>query len=421
MNSYLKQILSATSILVLLSACTGTPSASKTPKIDKTLQKVSLNGYLSDMTSAAFEWKPITDSRVEGYIVYRNNPNAKNPNALQSIDTIRNAAVTHYLDEDLKPGTLYHYRFSTYNKRKEASIASEQVDVKTRALLPSVSFFSTAEAMPRSAKLVWRPHTDSSVVAYYLERRTGGADKWRKIAVIKGRLSAEYIDEGLEDNTRYEYRLKAITHNDILSQPSDTTAVVTKAPPKPLKTINATQGKAGIIELSWPTKSDTETAYYQLYRATRGNGHYALIADKLRSGSFIDKIGEPGQKYYYKVVAVSKDGLAGELNAAKKAMGTTLDAPKAPTNLVAMVENATVQLTWKAGDSRTVSYIVTKETDKGFMSSETKQFKNIKKTLMIDSSLKPDEAYTFSVVGVDKNGIASTPSNSVQVKLEDKK
>jgi hypothetical protein len=40
---------------------------------------------------------------------------------------------------------------------------------------------------------------------------------------------------------------------------------------------------------------------------------------------------------------------------------------------------------------------------------------------MIDSSLKPDETYTFSVVGVDKNGIASAPSNSVQVKLEDKK
>ncbi|WP_345977473.1 hypothetical protein [Sulfurimonas sp. HSL3-7] len=421
MNSYLKKILSATSILVLLSACTGGPSASKTPKIDKTLQKVSLNGFLSDMTSAAFEWKPVTDNRVEGYIVYRNDPNAKNPNALTSIDKIGNPAVTHYLDEGLRPGTLYRYRFSTYNKRGEASIASEQVDVKTRALLPSVSFFSTAEAMPRSAKLVWRPHTDSSVVAYYLERRKGGADKWRKIAVIKGRLSAEYIDEGLDDNTRYEYRLKAITHNDILSQPSETTAVVTKAPPKPLGTISATQGKAGIIELSWPTKADTEVAHYQLYRATRSKGRYTLIADQLKSGSFIDKIEEPGQKYFYKVVAVSVDGLAGELNAAQTAMGTTLDAPKAPTDLVAMVENATVQLTWKAGDSRTISYIVTKETDKGFLSSETKQFKNIKKTLMIDSSLKPEETYTFSVVGVDKNGIASTPSNSVEVKLEDKK
>ncbi len=421
MNSYLKKILSATSILVLLSACTGTPSASKPPKIDKTLQKVSLNGYLSDMTSAAFEWKPITDSHVEGFIVYRNDPNAKNPNALQAIDKVNNAAVTHYVDEDLQPGTLYHYRFSTYNERGEASIASEQTDVQTRALLPSVSFFSTAESMPRSAKLVWRPHTDNSVVAYYLERRKGGADKWRKVAVIKGRLNAEYIDEGLEDNTRYEYRLKAITHNDILSQPSDSAAVVTKAPPKPVSTINATQGKAGIIELSWPAKADTEVAYYQLYRATRDNGRYKLIADKLRSESFIDKIGEPGQKYFYKVVAVSKDGLAGELNAAQTAMGTTLDAPKAPTDLVAMVENATVQLTWKAGDSRTISYIVTKKTEKGLLSSETKQFKNIKKTLMIDSSLKPDEAYTFSVVGVDKNGIASAPSNSVEVKLEDKK
>ena len=68
-----------------------------------------------------------------------------------------------------------------------------------------------------------------------------------------------------------------------------------------------------------------------------------------------------------------------------------------------------------------MEYNVTKEISKGFLSSETKVFKNIKKTLMIDSSLKHGEEYTFSVVSVDKNGLKSAPSNSVVVKLEDKK
>ncbi|MBU1643063.1 fibronectin type III domain-containing protein, partial [bacterium] len=103
------------------------------------------------------------------------------------------------------------------------------------------------------------------------------------------------------------------------------------------------------------------------------------------------------------------------------AMGTTLDAPSAPTNLKAMVENETVQLTWAPGDSRTLSYIVIKKTDTGLLSSETQQFNNIKKTLIIDSSLQQGEEYTFSVIGVDKYGIKSAPSASVQVKLKDKK
>ena len=420
MRNYAKIILSATSILLFLSACTGGPSAAKPAKVDKTLPKLSLNGYLSDMRSAAFEWKPVSDSRVEGIIVYRNDPASKEPAVLRQIDTIENPAVTHYLDDRLEPGTLYRYRFATFSAKGYTSIASDQLDVRTKPLLPSVSFFSTAEAMPRAAKLVWRPHTDNCVTAYRLERRQGGADSWHRIATIKGRLNAEYIDTGLEDNTRYEYRLRSITYDNIVSTPSESASVVTKAPPKPVGKITASEGKAGVIEVSWSVDESVEAAYYKLYRASRSNGRYRAIADRLKTASYRDKA-EASKQYFYKAVVVSEDGLEGELDAAPSAMGTTLDAPKAPTGLTAMIENATVQLTWRAGDSRTRSYIVTKKTKSGFLSSETKQFKNITKTLMIDSSLKADETYTFTVVGVDENGIESAPSNSVEVKLKDKK
>lgn len=419
MNSYLKQILSATSLLVLLSACTGgTP---KPVPVDKSLPKVSLNGYLSDMTDAAFEWKPITDARVKGFIVYRNNPASKTPDTLLEVDTIDNPRVTHYLDSRLQPETLYHYRFATYNAKGHTSLASEQLDVRTKPLLPSVSFFSSAESMPRAAKLVWRPHTDNSIVAYRLERRDNGSDRWRRVATIKGRLNAEYIDTKLEDNTRYEYRLKAITYNDILSKPTESVSVVTKAPPPPVRSIQASHGKAGVIKVNWQDDNRDHIVYYQLYRATSENGRYRLVADRLKTMHYNDKVSKPSQHYFYKVIGINADNLGGDLKAVKAASGTTIDAPKGPTNLVAMVENSTVQLTWKATDSRAVSYIVTKEISKGFLSSETKEFKNIKKTLMIDSSLKHGESYTFSVVSVDKHGIQSAPSNSVNVKLEDKK
>ncbi len=419
MNSYLIRILSATSILVLLSACTGgTP---KPAQVDRTLPKVVINGYLSDMSAAAFEWKPITDSRIKGVIVYRNDPSSKSPAKLVQIDTVKNAKVTHYLDDELKPETLYKYRFATYNAKGNTSLATDKVSVRTKPLLASVSFFTTSGSMARSAKLVWRPHTESSIVAYRLERRQNGTDNWHNVATIKGRLNAEYIDTDLKDNTRYEYRLKSVTFNDIISKPSKSASVVTKALPAPVKSITASQGKAGLIKISWKDNNRANIVYYQVYRATSENGRYKLVADKLKRMQYSDKITKASQRYFYKVIGINKDNLGGELKAVKAAVGTTIDAPRGPKNLVAMVENATVQLTWKSTDSRTVSYIVTKKTSKGFMSNETKEFKNIKKRLMIDSSLKHGESYIFSVVSVDKNGIKSAPSNSVNVKLEDKK
>ena len=418
MNSYLMKILSATSLLVLLSACGG--GSPKPTQVDKTLPKVSVNGYLSDMTAIAFEWKPLTDPRVKGVVIYRNDPTAENPNKLLQIDMVDNEKVTHYLDDDLEPETLYHYRFATFNATGSSSLATKKVDVMTKPLFHSVSFFSTTESMARAAKLVWRPHTDSSVVAYRLERRQNGNDAWKKVATIKGRLNAEYIDEGLKDNTRYEYRLKAITYNDIISKPSQSIALITKALPKSVSQITASHGKPGLITIRWKDQNRAKATTYQVYRATSQTGSYKLIAKNIKTMHYKNKVTKPSQKYFYKVVSVTKDGLVGSLTEVTPAMGTTIDAPRGPSNLVAMVQNATVQLTWKSSDARVVSYTVTKEISKGFMSSETKVFKNIKKRLMIDSSLKKGEEYTFSVVSVDKNGIVSAPSNSVHVKLEGK-
>jgi len=418
MNSYLMKILSATSLLVLLSACGG--GSPKPTQVDKTLPKVSINGYLSDMSAIAFEWKPLSDPRVKGVVVYRNDPTADEPNKLHQIEMVEGNKVTHYLNDELQPETMYHYRFATYNGTGSSSLATKKINVMTKPLLHSVSFFSSTESMARAAKLVWRPHTNSSVVAYRLERRENGSEKWKKVATIKGRLNAEYIDQGLKDNTRYEYRLKAVTFDDIISKPSQSVAVVTKALPKSISQITATNGKAGFITVHWKDKNRVETSTYELYRSTSKTGSYKLRAKNLKTMSYTDKIAKPAQTYFYKVVSVTKDGLVGSLKEVTPAMGSTLNAPRGPSNLVAMVQNATVQLTWKSSDARIVSYTVTKETSKGFMSSETKVFKNIKKRLMIDSSLKKGEEYTFSVVSVDKNGIVSAPSNSVHVKLEGK-
>lgn len=418
MNSYLIRISSVILIPLLFNACMG--GAPKPAKTDKSLPKVVINGYLSDMTSIAFEWKPIVDPRVHGVYVYRNRPDSDTPNKLVYVDALNSPKVTHYLDKNLQPEQTYRYRFATFDQNGNTSIASKEIKAETKPHFAPVSFFTTTGPMPRSAKLIWRPHTEKNVVGYIVERRLNGSDTFKKIATVEGRLSAEYIDEGLKDNTRYEYRLKAITYNGILSKPTPSVTVTTKPLPKPLAGVQATQGEPGVIKISWQKSSMPNIDHYRIYRAEESNGDYVLLADQLKGLSYEDKISAPAQAYYYKVIAVSQDNLEGDIKSAKAVRGMTKDAPRAPKNLVAMVENSTVQLTWSSTDKRIVSYVVTKETSKGFMSSETKKFKNIKKSLMIDSSLKMGEAYTYSVVGVDKNGILSGPSNSVHVELQGK-
>ena len=419
MNNYLIRILSVTSLLLLLSGCMG--GAPKPAELDKTLPKVSINGYLSDMTSVAFEWQPIDDPRVKGFFIYRNDPDSEDPNKLKNIGAVTNAKATHYLDSKLKPATQYIYRFSTYDANANTSVASKEQKVLSKPRFAPVSFFTAAGPMARAAKLIWRPHTDHSVIAYRIERREGKSKEWKKAATVKGRLNAEYIDTELKDNTRYEYRLKAITFDDILSQPTRSVVVTTQPLPKPVDALTASQGKAGQITLTWKYTQPSKILHYRVYRATRENGTYTLVADKIKALQYTNKNLQPAQKYYYKVVAVNPSQLEGSLSMVTPVSGTTIDAPKAPENLVAMIENETVQLTWVSTDPRIVSYIMSKKENTSPLSSKKKQFKNIRKELMIDSSLKYGESYSYSVQGVDKNGIVSAPSNEVTFKLQDRK
>ena len=151
--------------------------------IDVSLPVPSLNGHISEMEALAFEWKSIQDPNVEGYYVYRSDPTAKDEK-LQRIATLKGRYITHYLDSGLAPNQLYMYRFSSFNAAGAESQASATYRASTLPLMPSVSFFASLGNLPRSAKLIWRPHTDTQVKGYRLERKLKAENEWESVATI---------------------------------------------------------------------------------------------------------------------------------------------------------------------------------------------------------------------------------------------
>jgi fibronectin type 3 domain-containing protein len=417
MNALTKLLLTATSILILFNGCAKRPGVPEKTKVDPTLERVSINGYLTDMKAIAFEWKSISDDRVKGIYVYRNDPGAKDKKKLVRIDTLKNRFATHYVDNDVVPGTLYFYRFSTYNAQGAESTASKLAEVSTLPVLTSVSFFRSIGRMPRSAKLIWRPHTSLNVKGYRIERKDMGSDKWKVINKIRGRLSAEFIDTDLEDNQRYEYRLRAVTFTDVVSTPSEIVTVITKPLPKPVTGLKATNGKPKIVSLQWNSLQKEKIDHYRLYRSDEPDDDYTYYA-KVQGNSFTDKVEEDGATYYYKVTAVDSDGLEGDLTAVAAVTGTTLAKPLAPAKAEGAIKNKKVQLSWQRSDKRTVEYIVRKTTKKSWIDKETKEFTSIRATRFSDADIEPGVGYTYEILAVDKHGIRSEPSEPVELTFE---
>jgi len=406
--------------LLLLSGCgaLGEPKPSAKSKVDETLPVITLtkNGVISDMKSIAFEWHSLSNPNVEGIYIYKKVPTKENAAStkLEYYDTIDNRFQTHYVDTDVEPNSKYRYAFKTFSKNSEGR-QSEVIEVSTLPVLNSVAWLTTIQDMPRSAKILWRPHSSERVKSYIIERKTLQNPEWKELATLNGRLNAEYLDSDLEDNYVYMYRIFVVTYDGIKSTPSKVVKVITKALPKRVEGIKASTNMPKSINISWNPSKDKDFERYYLYRSENIDGHYDLIA-KLYNNHYTDKINEDGKSYFYRVSAVDKSGLESKHDE-KSIQGMTLIKPAAPTVVEANMIDNKIELQWNKVDPRSVSYTITKKTFDSWFKSTQQDIRGIRGERYEDTAIKSDTTYRYTVQSVDKYGITSEPSLEVEVKV----
>ena len=419
MNLYKLIILYTVSIL-LFSGCVGSPKPKEETTIDTTLPIVTLtqHGIVADMKAIGFEWKSIQDPRVKGIYVYKASPDeAKGLGDVEYFKTIKGRFSTHFVDADVLPNKTYRYAFATFSKDAQGK-QSKIMTVSSKKILDSVSWIHAETGMPRIAKIIWRPHPNEIVKSYIMQRNTLEDEDWKDIAQIDGRLNAEYIDRDLKDNSVYRYRLRAKTYNNILSAPSATVKVITKALPLIVSGIRATTNLPKKIKVTWNVSKAKDFNLYYVYRAQKIDGKYTLVAT-LHNPVFEDEnIQEDGKSYFYRVSVVDKDGLESKHDIVS-VQGMSLIKLHPPAILNASLDNHRVEIIWGRSDPRTRSYIIRRTQKQGWFDKTVEEYKNLTNKRFIDNHIVDNATYTYVIYAVDKNGIVSKPSTEIHLKTKE--
>jgi hypothetical protein len=418
MQRLLQYTLSISLALSLFSGCGIQPTVEKRVTIDLSLPVPSLNGSLSDITSVAFEWKAISDPRITGYNVYRSNPAQGGQVTLTRIATLENRLTTHYVDKELLPNTQYSYRFTSMGKENTESNGSQMVTITTLPMIAPVSYFQSVGNMPRSAKLIWRPHPNARINGYAIDRSDAKGVEWKEIKKIEGRLNAEYIDTDLSDGTTYYYRVRAITFDKLSTPASEVVKVATKLLPPEIKNLTATTNVPNLITLRWDASPLQDLNHYNIYRSTTKEGKYDYYV-KLHGTTWNDKTTKDGESFYYQVTAVDNDGLESPLGAVG-IKGASLGKPRTPVPYGSKISAKGVDLQWTNNDPRIISYSVIKTTKSGFFDRKTTEFNNITETEVHDNAVKAGVTYIYQIIGMDKNGLRSLPTAEIVLKYEAK-
>jgi fibronectin type 3 domain-containing protein len=400
--------ISTIALIFLVSGCKS-PNTPQTPVVDPAMPKIAELKTLSDITEIGLEWSPIYDLKVEGYYIYRAEAD-NNTGSLDRVASINDRYVSHYVDTKLLPQTNYIYRISTFNKDKQESEPSAPARVSTKTTIEFVPFAQAMTNLPNRIKIIWRPHPSERVSSYIIERNDFGSTKWEQIAVVNGKLSAEYIDAKLKDGKSYRYRIIAKTYDGLVSAPSQIIEAQTKPLPPTVKNLRSTRDLPKKIVISWDASSYPEVDYYNIYRAGKVNFFYSHIV-KTKSTTYEDVVQEDGASRHYYVTVVDKDGLESPRQNVSLT-GVTLDVPSAPAVNVVRHDGRSIMIGWRDTSARAVKYQVVRTSKNGILT-----YTNITDNTFVDRDVTQEVEYSYEVVAVDINGLVSKPSEKALIAI----
>lgn len=281
----------------------------------------------------------------------------------------------------------------------------------------------------RSIHLLWETPPGPLVAGYEIFRASSENGPFSRLAQV---TRSEYVDETVEKNTPYFYKVRAYNNKGIQSEFSpviEAKTAITPSSPVILKTEGHVRG----ISLVWspgPSSGDPlRLKGYRLYRAKNEQGPYKEVVnlesanmgdataalDRLLKVVYMDKGLGDGEEYFYRVTAYNEGNIESEFSRSVRGMTTpAVDSVVAEGDLI-----REIRLSWQPIDSEFIRgyYLYRSASEKdGFVrikrleapSSRDRRIEYIDREGLGDLT-----RYYYRVTAVEEGDMETSPSTSI--------
>ena len=260
---------------------------------------------------------------------------------------------------------------------------------------------SNLQAKPAGANqidLSWQDNSDNED-EFQIARKKKGESDWQTIDSVLAD-STTFPDTGLDWETDYEYRVRAVNSEGTSSWSAVASA---STPPEPSSAPAAPENLAANAQspvevfLSWQDKSSNEEGF-QLQRAQNPPDDWTLIQDEDalvagQTGHSDTPVGSD-TTYFYRVRAVN---VAGESNWSNQVSVTTTELAAPDTLSLAVVNDSDVEITWRDNSQYEESFEIRRNNIIIASVGEDAE-------MYVDEDVEPETEYSYEVRALDGIG-----------------
>lgn len=278
-------------------------------------------------------WKAVDNPNVVGHAVERGTSHGGLFTLLTP--TALDPKIATWTDKDVIDSVIYYYRVRSVSPTGEMGPPSGvAITMPPTPKNPPAPQKMQAVTNPIQTELTWE-RTDYPLAGYIVERRAEGSSQWSR---LNSSVTPErrYVDRYVPGTAGvYHYRVIAVSLDNKESSPSaEMRAIIEDTTPPPAPDITSLEGRDGRVVLTFaPGIPESKTAAFSILRGRDGQRQGEPLAQNLPASarSFEDQAVEPGQGYWYAVLAHDKAGRESELSQKRLVMVEAPTIPEAPT------------------------------------------------------------------------------------------
>jgi fibronectin type 3 domain-containing protein len=342
--------------------------------------------------SVNLAWNAV--SEVNGYNIYRSS----NVNGTYTKLNSSMLSDVSYTDTNLSSNTNYYYKVSVITGGVESVLSGA---VSGTTLLPAPDNLRVITVTDVSISLEWNTVSGASGYNLYRSASENGAYTKVNSSII---TTVSYTNTGLSSTTNYYYKVCAVTGGVDGMQSSFISCTTLMSAPGNFRVTSATDNS---INLAW--NAITGASGYNIYRSIVQNGTYTKLNTSIISVvSYSDTSLSSNTNYYYKVCAVSSDGVESVMSTAVS--GTTLLS--APINLrVITVTDVSVSLEWNTLNGANGYNIYRSGNENGTYTKVNTTL--ISAVSYTNTGISPDTNYYYKVSGVSSGSVEGVQTSAV--------